>query len=154
MLINFQTAKYISTIFSLGFIGKMPGTLGSLAGLIFGIMLNFFLDKKIVFAILILSTIIFTLCIHVYQKKTGKIDKSEIIIDEFLGQQIPLVFLDLTFLNICLSFILFRFFDIFKIFPCNYIDKKYSGCIGVMLDDIIAGLQAFFLILLINHYII
>tara|TARA_B100000575_G_C22991666_1_gene571778 strand:+ start:197 stop:661 length:465 start_codon:yes stop_codon:yes gene_type:complete len=154
MLINFQTAKYVSTIFSLGFVGKMPGTLGSLVGLLFGIILNFFLDKKIAFAILILSTIIFTLCVYVYQKKAGKIDKSEIIIDEFLGQQIPLVFLDLTFLNICLSFILFRFFDIFKIFPCNYIDKRYSGCIGVMLDDIIAAIQAFALILFINYYVI
>ena len=64
--------------------------------------------------------------INIYQTKVDKKeDKSEIIIDEFIGQQIPLFFIELTILNILFCFIFFRFFDILKIFPANYIDRKF-----------------------------
>ena len=51
-------------------------------------------------------------------------------------------------------FIFFRFFDILKFFPANFIDKKYKNCMGVMLDDIIAGIQTTLLICIINNLLI
>ena len=53
------------------------------------------------------------------------------------------MFIDLEFLDILFAFILFRFFDILKIFPANLIDKRYSGHYGVILDDIIAAYTSF-----------
>ena len=64
------------------------------------------------------------------------------------------MFLEYNFLNLLLAFVLFRFFDIVKIFPADYIDKNYSGCFGIVLDDIVAALQAASVILFINVYII
>ena len=80
----------------------------------------------------------------------GKKDRSEIIIDEIIGQQIPIILFEMSLLNIFLSFILFRFFDILKIYPANYLDKNYSNSIGIIGDDIIAGFQASFILYLIT----
>ena len=76
----------------------------------------------------------------------GKSDKSEIIIDEVLGQILVLMFIELEFMQLFWAFILFRFFDILKIFPANIVDKKYSGHYGVIFDDVIAAIQAIIVI--------
>ena len=81
-----------------------------------------------------------------YQSKVGQNDRSEIIIDEVVGQILVIIFIDLNLVEIIFAFILFRFFDILKIFPANIIDRKYSGHYGVVLDDIIAGLQSILVI--------
>ena len=99
--------------------------------------------------ILIYSIILIDKLIHKFKKK----DPNEIVIDEFIGQSIPLVTIyfipqsffleylnpngrDLWYLS---SFITFRLFDIFKPWPISIVDKKIKNGIGVMLDDIIAG---------------
>ena len=84
--------------------------------------------------------------IKIYYSNVGKSDKSEIIIDEVLGQLLVLMFIELEFLQLFCAFILFRFFDILKIFPANIIDKKYSNHYGVICDDIIAAMQALIVI--------
>ena len=90
--------------------------------------------------------------INIYQRTAGKEDRSEIIIDEFIGQQIPLFFIEISTLNIILVFVFFRFFDIFKIFPSNYIDKNYKNSFGIIADDLIAGIQASALIFIVKFY--
>ena len=93
-----------------------------------------------------------------FAKLFKKKDPKEIVIDEFIGQSIPLTFYffqgfisikELTFFKgysfegwIIISFILFRFFDIVKPFPINIVDKKMKNGLGVMLDDIIAGIYS------------
>jgi len=148
-----KVAKNYCTILGLGFVSKMPGTLGSLVGLLItGLsltLINYYFLMIFLFIIFILSIIF----IYVYQLKEGKSDKSEIIIDEFIGQSIVLLFFDVNFLNLLLAFILFRFFDIFKFFPVNYIDKKYSGPIGVIIDDILAAIQAIIVLYVIIYFI-
>ena len=138
--------KNICTVFGLGNFTKMPGTLGSIAGVFLGfILLSFFpIQLVIVFFIFLLALSLYA--IKIYQKQVGKSDKSEIIIDEVLGQLLVLMFIELEFLAIFLAFILFRFFDILKIFPANIIDKKYSDHYGVIFDDIIAAIQALIVI--------
>ena len=96
-------------------------------------------------------------------------DAREIVIDEFIGQSIPLLaminiklklklittpFADYpTEIWILLSFILFRFFDIIKPFPINLIDKKMKNSFGIILDDIIAGIFATIFIYIILSWI-
>ena len=79
-----------------------------------------------------------------------EIDSKEIVIDEFLGQSIPIIFFyiifyegsvstNFFFIIVFLSFIGFRFFDILKPYPINYVDKNIKNGFGVILDDLIAG---------------
>ena len=138
--------KNICTVFGLGYFTKMPGTLGSIAGIFLGfILLSFFPIQLVLFFFLFLLALSLY-AIRVYQKQEGKADKSEIIIDEVLGQLLVLMFIELEFLQLFCAFILFRFFDILKIFPANIIDKKYSNHYGVICDDIIAAIQALIVI--------
>ena len=87
-------------------------------------------------------------------------DPKEIVIDEVLGQAIPLIFI--VYLNqnnkilldlevyYFLSFIFFRFFDILKPFPVSYFDRKYKNFFGIIMDDLIAGLYSVIIIYLIS----
>ena len=138
--------KNICTVFGLGNFTKMPGTLGSIVGVFLGfILLSFFpIQLVIVFFIFLLAISLYA--IKIYQKQVGKSDKSEIIIDEVLGQLLVLMFIELEFIQFFCAFILFRFFDILKIFPANIIDRKYSDHYGVIFDDIIAAIQALIVI--------
>ena len=138
--------KNICTVFGLGNYTKMPGTLGSIAGVFLGFFLLTFLPIQLVLVFFIILLVISLYAIKIYQKQVGKSDKSEIIIDEVLGQLLVLMFIELEFLQFFIAFILFRFFDILKLFPANIIDKKYSDQYGVILDDIIAAIQALIVI--------
>ena len=150
----FNLSKIFCTLFGLGFISKMPGTIGSIVGVLFYILAKPYLSLNYFVVFLFLVILLSFLTIYIYQLKRGKEDRKEIIIDEFIGQIITMIFLEYNFLNLLLAFILFRFFDIVKIFPANYIDKNYSGCFGIVLDDIVAAFQAIIIILFINVYII
>jgi len=170
------------TMFGIGHIKYAPGTVASLICCIFfypniviiTISMNF--SYFILFFILLLvsSIILINKLSHHFKKK----DPKEIVIDEFLGQSIPILFFlyimnidftsDLFFFEemikdkalkfretiiyggfnhnkliwILLSFISFRIFDIAKPFPINIIDKKIKSGLGVVLDDIVAGIYA------------
>ena len=138
--------KNICTVFGLGNFTKMPGTLGSIAGIFLGfILLKFFpIQLVLVFFIFLLALSFYA--IKIYQKEVGLRDKSEIIIDEVLGQLLVLMFIELEFLEFFCAFILFRFFDIIKIFPANIVDRKYSNQYGIIFDDIIAAIQTLIII--------
>ena len=138
--------KNICTVFGLGNYTKMPGTLGSIAGVFLGFILLSFFPIQLVIIFFIFFSALSLYAIKIYQKQVGKSDKSEIIIDEVLGQLLVLMFIELEFLQFFFAFILFRFFDILKIFPANFIDKKYSNHYGVIFDDIIAAIQALIVI--------
>ena len=85
-----------------------------------------------------------------YTKDKDNKDPGEIVIDEFIGQSIPIYVYEvshgiskdpqeaLIFYAIC--FILFRYFDIMKPFPVSYFDKKHKNSFGVIMDDVCAGL--------------
>lgn len=145
---KFKVSKIISTLFYIGFFTKMPGTLGSIVGLFFGTLILIYFKYEIFLMFFLIITVIGLYSVNQYQKTAGISDKSEIIIDEFVGQLIPLMIIDINLLNLFLSFALFRFFDILKFYPANVIDRKYSNYFGVIFDDIIAGIQASLVILL------
>ena len=85
--------------------------------------------------------------VEIYLNNECKDDPSEVIIDEFIGQSIPLLFLiNYNVYEVLLAFCAFRFFDITKIYPIN-IAEKLSGAKGVIMDDIIAGIYSLIIIM-------
>ena len=97
---------------------------------------------------------------NTYQKFDSN-DPQEIVIDEFVGQMIPLLSIPIyetlypthKFIYLLGSFLLFRFFDILKPYPINYIDKNTKGAFGIMLDDILAGIYTTLLLIILFFYI-
>ena len=162
----------ILTLFGVGYFKYAPGTAASfitcliyfiLTESAFSLGINKFYIVVFLFFVLFYSIIFIDKLSPVFKKK----DPREIVIDEFVGQCIPLVSIlfkpdgfipnccykgtieEASVIWILLSFILFRFFDILKPFPINIVDKKMKNGVGVMLDDIIAGIYSTIVIYII-----
>ena len=135
-------------MFGIGFL-PISGTIGSLIAIfVYFIFYNYLnLLSFIVFIILIFFYSIFFLDKTIKQSFSTS-DPKEIVIDEFIGQSIPLLLCENNFFLIILSFLLFRLFDITKPWPASYFDLKVKNANGVLMDDIIAGLYTFFFIYL------
>jgi len=139
------------TMFGLGKLPKIPGTFGSLATII--ILYTLFhilnLSSNLIFIGLIIIFIFSFSAIKTYIKDNENKDPKEVIIDEFIGQSIPIYLYEIShgteksadeaiiFYFIC--FVLFRFFDIAKPFPVSYFDKNFKNSFGVIMDDVCAG---------------
>ena len=135
-------------MFGIGFL-PISGTIGSLIAIfVYFIFYNYInLLSFIVFIILIFFYSIFFLD-KTIKRSFSTSDPKEIVIDEFIGQSIPLLLCENNFFLIILSFLLFRLFDITKPWPASYFDLKVKNANGVLMDDIIAGLYTFFFIYL------
>ena len=139
------------TLFNLGFIKFMPGTFGSLVSLPIGyIILKLFGFWVFILIITLLLTISYYAISKYLIAKKSK-DPKEIIIDEFIGQFIALIFIPDTILGLLVSFLLFRFFDITKLYPVNKAEK-IPGAIGVLADDVVAGLMTACIIIIFNIF--
>ena len=147
--------KTINTLFvtmiCLGKVPKIPGTFGSLATVI--ILYIFFhilnLSSNLVLIFLVVVFILSFPAVAHHIKDNENKDPREVIIDEFIGQSIPIYLYEIShgtekspnealiFYSIC--FVLFRFFDIAKPFPVSFFDKNFKNSFGVIMDDVIAG---------------
>ena len=153
----------ISTFFGNGYVSKIPGTFTSLTTLIILYLLFEVCEFKNLNYILILYSIIFFYSFyavmdseHEFEKK----DPRQIVIDEVLGQSLPIILIvylssnNLISISVeiyyLISFLLFRFFDIVKPFPVNYFDKKHKNFFGIIMDDIMAGIYSMIIIYLIS----
>ena len=139
------------TMFGLGKVPKIPGTFGSLATVI--ILYLFFHKLNISANIILIGLIIIFVysfsAVATHIKDNENKDPKEVIIDEFIGQSIPIYLYEIShgtekssdealiFYGIC--FILFRFFDIAKPFPVSFFDKNFKNSFGVIMDDVCAG---------------
>ena len=146
------------TLFGIGYSPIAPGTMGS----IFSIFLLYFLIKFVSYSFLvIIFIIIFFTSLKLIEKYSNLLkshDSSTIVIDEFLGIFLIILFYDyLKFANDFIMFllilILFRFFDILKIFPINWVDKNIKNSFGVVLDDLLAGVYSIIVLYSINVFI-
>jgi len=132
-----------STLLGAGYFPKIPGTAGTLIAamvyLLLPIKLFGSLINNVIFLISILTlSLISVFFISKAEKKLGH-DNNKIVLDEFLGYFVAVVFLPKTVLIAVFAFILFRFFDIFKPEPVNILQKLPAGW-GVMADDLMAGI--------------
>ena len=150
---------FFVTIFSLGKIGFIPGTFGSLITVIL-LFICFHILNISSNIILIILVVIFAysfIAIKNYTEDKINKDPKEIIIDEFIGQAIPIYLyeishstvesLDQAIVVYAICFVLFRFFDILKPFPVSYFDKKHKNSFGVIMDDVCAGLYVVILLI-------
>tara|TARA_B100001769_G_scaffold252402_1_gene226755 strand:- start:224 stop:622 length:399 start_codon:yes stop_codon:yes gene_type:complete len=130
----------------------MPGTFGTLVGvLIFQLIsLNSLLNN--IFLLLILFFLSLLLLNYSYKESIflNKDDKS-IVIDEIFGYLIFMIFFENNLTNLLVGFILFRFFDIIKPFPISLVDKNIKNSFGVMFDDVIAALFSGIGLFLFNY---
>ena len=142
----------IVTMFGLGKVKIIPGTVGSFATIIILYILFHILNisSNLILLLLIIIFIYSFSAVASHIKDNDDKDPREIIIDEFIGQSIPIYLYEIShgtqkspdeaiiFYTIC--FILFRFFDIKKPFPVSYFDKNFKNSFGVIMDDVCAGL--------------
>ncbi len=138
-------------MFGLGKIKYMPGTFGSLATTIILYYLFHVLDVSTNFIVigLIIIFVYSFYAISSYIENSENKDPGEIVIDEFLGQSIPIYLYEIShgvtkndseaIIYYLLFFILFRYFDIMKPFPVSFFDKNFKNSFGVIMDDICAG---------------
>ena len=140
------------TMFGLGKLKFIPGTFGSLATvfLLYLLFHVFNISSNIVLLGLVIVFIYSFSAVASHIKDSKNKDPGEIIIDEFIGQSIPLYLYEIShgtekspneaiiFYGIC--FVLFRYFDIFKPFPVSFFDKNFKNSFGVIMDDVCAGL--------------
>ena len=140
------------TMLGLGRIKFMPGTIGSLATTVFLFYLFHSLNVPLNFILIGLIIIFiysfYAVSSHIEGSKNK--DPGEIVIDEFLGQSIPIYLYEIShgttkenneaIIYYALFFILFRYFDIMKPFPVSFFDKNFKNSFGVIMDDICAGL--------------
>jgi phosphatidylglycerophosphatase A len=153
--------EFLLTFFYSGKIKKAPGTFGSLASVIFWFLItksfheqNISLLLQNIFwgSFLVLAFIYGCFAIPTYTKKFGQIDHQTIVLDETVGQILPLqvtFFLlhekyfsepKLLILHLIFCFVFFRLFDITKPSFIGYADKNFKSGFGVMFDDLLCGI--------------
>ena len=153
----------ISTFFGYGYLTKMPGTVASLVTTIFIYIAYEYLGyTDLKFSIIFFFILLFYSFYAVKDSESEfkNKDPRQIVIDEVLGQAMPLILL--LYLNqnnqlsipieiyYLISFISFRFFDIIKPFPVNYFDQNFKNYFGIIMDDIMAGFYSMLVIYLIS----
>ena len=135
-------ALWISTWFGCGFLKFAPGTIGSMAAVPFAWML---MEFGGVLALTIVTTVLFLIGVwaaHTYVLTVQNEDPPEVVIDEVVGQCLTLMVVPVDVVYYLIGFVLFRIFDIIKPWPVNWADKNIKGGLGIMLDDILAGVYA------------
>ena len=138
-------------MFGLGKLPKIPGTFGSLATIIILYILFHILNlsTNLILIILIVIFIFSFSAVATHIKDSENKDPKEVIIDEFIGQSIPIYLYEIShgieksadqaIISYSVCFILFRFFDIAKPFPVSFFDKNFKNSFGVIMDDVCAG---------------
>jgi len=140
------------TLFGIGKVKKIPGSFASLATILFLFFLLHILNvsPNIVLFFVIIIFLISLYAVNIFIKNLTNKDPKEVVIDEFIGQSIPICLYEVThnmpketdqvLKYYFIMFILFRIFDITKPFPVSYYDKNFKNSFGVIMDDVCAGL--------------
>lgn len=144
----------LGTGFGLGYSPIAPGTAGS----ILATLVAFFVIKGNAPYLIIAIIVIFTIGViasSFIEKEREIKDPSLVVIDEIVGMWISVLFIPHVWWSFLIAFALFRFFDVVKPFPANNLQKLHGG-LGIMIDDVIAGVYALIsthLILLLVNYL-
>ena len=134
-------SQIIATGFGTGYSPVAPGSVGTLVGIPVYLWLAGYSWPFHLMGIVVLS------CLAVYtagvaETASGQRDPGIIVIDEIAGFQVALFLITPTLWHVIGGYILFRIFDIVKVFPANLCDARLHGGFGIVADDIIAGIYA------------
>ncbi|WP_330926045.1 phosphatidylglycerophosphatase A [Candidatus Sororendozoicomonas aggregata] len=124
-----------------GLLPKCPGTYGTMAAIPFYLLLQYFSLPLYVLVIAIASVVGIWLCDKT-SKDLGVHDHPGIVWDEFCGYWITMIAAPAGILWVLYGFVLFRIFDIWKPWPIGWLDARIGGGLGIMVDDVVAGLYA------------
>lgn len=141
--------RIVATGFGVGYMPVMPGTFGSLLG-----VLIYYLVRHFPYPVLLLiAAAIAALAIYSSQSAEtcfNEKDCQRIVIDEVAGQFWVFLFVPYDSLYLLVGFVLFRIFDMIKIFPAGWAQNRLPGGFGVVCDDLIAGVQAGLVLLIFS----
>ena len=153
----------ISTFFGYGYLTKIPGTITSFVTTVFIYIAYEHLGYTDLKFSIIFFTLLFFYSFYAVKDAESEFknkDPRQIVIDEVLGQAMPLILvlylsqknqLSLSIeIYYLISFLSFRFFDIIKPFPVSYFDKNFKNYFGIIMDDIMAGFYSMLVIYLIS----
>ncbi len=137
-----KIARILAVWFGAGLLPKAPGTWGSIAALPIAYAIVRWGSLEILAGATIAVFIIGVWASEIASKEMGVADPSEIVIDEVAGQWLTLLVVPPDLILYLCGFLLFRLFDIWKPWPISWADQKIKGGLGIMLDDVIAGVYA------------
>jgi|TARA_Y100000310_G_scaffold10731_1_gene11408 phosphatidylglycerophosphatase A len=149
------------TFFAIGKIKYAPGTVASLITcLLFFLLINIF-NIVVIFLITLIIFFYSFLAINNSFEEFKTDDPQEIVIDEVIGQMLPLLAIPIfetlyplpTTYYCIAAFLLFRLFDVWKPYPINYVDSNIKGSLGIMLDDILAGVYSIIVLSVIFFFL-
>jgi phosphatidylglycerophosphatase A len=147
-----RAALFLASWFFTGLMPKAPGTVGTLAAIPMACAIHF-LGAVYGGGCLLILISVAVMTSGLSQKLMGRGgDPSEIVIDEVAGFSVTLFLLPLSWLNLTLGFFLFRLFDISKPFPIRSLEKVKGG-LGIVLDDILAGIYANLVLTMIQSFV-
>ena len=157
----------LSTFFGVGYIKFAPGTFASLiTSIIFFYLFRFYISIENFIILCLVNILVFAYSLYAIETLENQFeqkDARQIVIDEAIGQSIPIFLIEyITFLQTqsfgadiylyIASFFLFRFFDILKPFPIRYFDKNYKNSFGILFDDVLAGVYTLVVLLLLIKF--
>jgi len=145
-------ANFFALGFGTGLSRYAPGTVGSLVGL--PLVLIMPVQPLLYGTVLLLLFAFGVWCCHESSLHLGVHDHPGIVWDEIVGMLIVLYAVPHTLLYLLLGFLMFRLFDILKPWPIGWVDKQVEGGLGIMLDDVLAGLMAWISMQAIIHWIV
>ena len=144
-----KLAHFFASVFYIGKLPLAPGTGGSLVALLVWLLI---LPNISSFTLIVLIVIIFGFGVYIssiVENELGENDPSLVVIDEWVGQWIALLFLPYSIKWGIIAFGLFRLFDIWKPYPIRKLDEINGGW-GIMLDDVLAGIYSLLIIQLVR----
>jgi phosphatidylglycerophosphatase A len=150
-----RASAVVSSVFGIGYFPQAQGTIMSAIAVPLAILLAMHGGAMVVIGATLVVLVIGILACAEHVRETGNPDPSECVIDELAGQWLACAFVAWGTVSLpafFLSFVLFRLFDIWKPWPVSWAEEKLPGGLGVMMDDIIAGLMAGALSFVAHYY--
>lgn len=133
--------QFLALGFGSGLAPKAPGTFGTLAAIPVFLLMSPLSSLSYLMAVIFISLAGIYICGYA-AKTAGVHDHPAIVWDEIAGFLVTMFMVPVSWQSILVGFLLFRFFDIFKPWPISYLDKNCHGGLGIMADDILAGVAA------------
>jgi phosphatidylglycerophosphatase A len=149
--IIFHPVHFLSLGLGSGLAPVAPGTAGTLVALLLYIPLAT-LPLWAYLTVLLVGTLVGIVLCEKTSNKLGGHDHPAIVWDEFLGYWLTMLFAPAGWIWMVVGFLLFRLFDIWKPWPVNIVDQNIKGGLGIMLDDLVAGIYALALLQLIYYF--
>lgn len=150
---NFRLSNpihFLALGFGSGLAPKAPGTFGTLAAVPLFLLVAPLSSPLYLLLLLLMSVAGIYICGKAAED-AGVPDHGAIVWDEFVGFLITMFLIPISWQSLLVGFLLFRLFDIFKPWPISYLDKNCHGGLGIMLDDIVAGIAAWACMMLIFY---